>query len=313
MNISVIIPTYNRADILATSLKALEQQTLPLQDFEVVLVDDGSSDETPNILERFKKESPLSLKTFRQDNAGQGKARNHALDHAQGKIVVLLGDDIVVKPDFLEQHLASHAHHDGEEWAVLGLIDWHPDQPLNDYMRWMVNGSSILGKFGGHQFAYEKLKRGEPPNFNFFYTSNLSLKRKFLGKNPFDLSFSKYGWEDIELGYRLEKEKNMKMTFNVQAVGYHVHPMDESGLQRRMMMIGRSAHIIDAKYPELKKIPHGLKKIILQTLASTPSRVLIAVLNRLSGRRLQALSYYALSKKYFLQGIREGYNATKSD
>jgi glycosyltransferase involved in cell wall biosynthesis len=307
MKISVIIPTYNRAQILTRCLKAFEQQTMPLEDFEVIVVNDGSKDNTHKVLQRFKRKK-LNLTTLKQKNAGQGAARNRGLRKAKGKVILLLGDDMFPSPDFLKEHWKTHEQNPEPQVAVLGLIKWHPELDINPFMQWMTNGSSILGKFGGHQFAYEKLERGENPDFNFFYTSNLSLKRSFLGNNPFDLDFSRYGWEDIELGYRLEKEKGMIMKYNAKAVGHHYHPMDESGLGKRMEMIGRSAHIIDKKYPELNKVPGLSKKIILTLLSNPISLFIIKITNWLTRGKLQAFYYYALSKKHFLKGVKLGYN-----
>ena len=306
MKLSVIIPTYNRAKILEQTLRALESQDFELKDFEVVVVNDGSTDKTSKVLIKWKKRK-LNLIALKQKNAGQGKARNKALQKATGEVVIFLGDDTIPTPNFLKEHWDLHQKHPKQCYAVLGLIEWHPDLKINAYMRWMTNGSSIFGKFGGHQFAYEKLKRGKKPDFNFFYTSNVSLKRKLLGRNPFDLSFNKYGWEDIELGYRLQKEKGMRMLYNPRAMVYHHHIMDEKGLKKRMEFIGRSAHIIDAKYPELKKVPGRSKKFAFRLLSNPISLLLITILNKLTLKRLQALYYYALSKKYFLKGVRSGY------
>lgn len=305
MEISIIIPTYNRASILKKCLEALNRQTLNPKNFEVIVVNDGGEDNTPKVLEKFKKK-PWKLTGIEQKNAGQGKARNHGLKYAKGRIILLLGDDILLEKHALEEHLKSHTEHPKDFIAVLGFIDWAPDLKVNDYMRWMVNGSSIFGKFGGHQFAFEKLERGEKPNFNFFYTSNISLKRNFLGKNPFDLAFSNYGWEDIDLGYRLEKEKGMKMIYNKKAIGYHDHAMDESGLAKRMEMIGRSAHIIHQKHPELQKVPKISKRFIFWMLSNSLSLAGIKALNRMSKNRFKALEYYVLSKKYFIKGLKSG-------
>ncbi|MDP2625117.1 MAG: glycosyltransferase family 2 protein [Candidatus Peregrinibacteria bacterium] len=305
MKISIIIPTYNRADILTMCLNALEKQKFPVKDFEVIVVNDGSKDETDEILTKFAK-GKLNLIPLRQGNAGQGAARNRALKKASGEVVILIGDDMIAPKTFLSEHWKSHTEHPDLKVAILGLIDWHPDLEITPYMQWMVNGSSIFGKFGGHQFAYEKLNRGDQPNFNFFYTSNLSLKREFLGENPFDLDFSKYGWEDIELGYRLQKEKGMKMVYNRKAVTQHYHPMDESGLAKRMEMIGRSAHIIDSKYPELKKVPPAWKQLAFWLLSNPLSLGLIKLSNWITRGKLQALYYYGLSKKYFLKGVKSG-------
>jgi glycosyltransferase involved in cell wall biosynthesis len=304
MSISVLIPTYNRSKILAMTLAGLEAQDFDHEKFEVIVVNDGSQDDTTEVL---KKQYKFNLTSITQENAGQGNARNNGLQHAKGNIVILIGDDMIPGPTFLSEHWKSHQENPGMEFVVLGLIEWHPELEINDFMNWMVNGSSILGKFGGHQFAYEKLNRGEQPDFNFFYTSNLSFKRSFVGKNPFDPIFSKYGWEDIELGYRLQKERGMKMIYNKDAVTYHYHPMDDSGMKKRMEMIGRSAHIIDRKYPELRKVPSPMKKVAFVALSNPISLGSLHLGNRATGGRLQSLYYYALSKKYFLRGIKSGY------
>lgn len=305
MNLSVIIPTHNRLDILKKTIRALEEQNLSKKEFEVIIVNDGSSDDTRNWLKAYSKK--LNLIPINQSNSGQGIARNHGLKNAKGDIVLFLGDDMIpAHPDFLKTHLKEHKTRFGLEIAVLGQIDWPPNLPQNDFMKWMTNGSSIFGKFGGHQFAYEKLNRGEKPDFNFFYTSNLSLKRKFLGDNPFDKDFSKYGWEDIELGYRLQKTKGLKIIYSKSALVYHEHPIDSSSLKNRMIAIGKSAHIINAKYPELRKLPGFWKKIIFRILSNPLSLAFIWLLNKISNKKFQALFYYALSKKYFLKGVNQG-------
>ena len=198
MILSVVIPTFHRAEILKECLEALFVQDLPKQDFEIIVVDDGSNDQTPEILKKYESKH-RNFKFFRQKNQGQGIARNLGITHAQGNIIVLIGDDIIVKPNFLSEHLRFHLRYAGENEAVLGLTLWHPKLHVTPFMNWLTNGSTVFGKFGGHQFAYEKLEGKEEADYNFFYTSNISLKRSILDKYPFDPSFSGYGWEDIEL------------------------------------------------------------------------------------------------------------------
>ncbi|KKR23412.1 MAG: glycosyltransferase [Candidatus Peregrinibacteria bacterium GW2011_GWE2_39_6] len=292
MFLTVLIPTYNRADILEKCLFALEKQNYLADDFEVVVVNDGSTDRTEEVLQASLDRGLLRLSWFYQRNSGQGVARNRGLKQARGDVILFLGDDIIPHPNLLREHVRVHEVYADLEVAVLGMIDWHPDLELNEYMNWMVNGSSILGRFGGHQFAYEKLKRGENPDYNFFYTSNLSLKRDFLGEAPFDEQFDRYGWEDIDLGYRLEKGKGMKLIFNEQA--------------RRMELIGQSVHLIHRKHPELRKVPLFWKKFIFFILGSQMMLFGIRFLNKVFGNRFKALYYYALSKKYFLKGLKTG-------
>lgn len=297
MLISVIITTYNRAPILDECLEALEKQNFRKEDFEVIVVDDGSTDDTRKIVENYQ--NSFALKYCYQENQGQGMARNAALQHAVGEIIVFIQDDIIVTPDFLYEHLRIHRERQGENEAVLGQTEWHPEKPINDYMRWSTNSSNIAGRFGGHQFAYEKLKGKTEADYNFFYTSNLSLKKSVLLKHSFDPEFSGYGWEDIELGYRLYKYENLKLYYNPLALAYHDHYQEEASLGPRMRSIGKYAWIFHRKHPELKKVPSGFKYWILWTI----SRKLFIVLSK---RYSQNIYYYLLSKKYFLEGVQAG-------
>jgi GT2 family glycosyltransferase len=170
-------------------------------------------------------------------------------------------------------------------------------------MNWLTNGSSVMGKFGGHQFAYEKLKGKIEADYNFFYTSNISLKKTLLEKFPFDPEFSKYGWEDIELGYRLHKRVGLKLYYNAQAIGYHDHAMTEDSLAGRMRAIGASAHVFHKKYPELQKVPALKKQFAFWLLSNRFSIFILKFLRNLSQGKWTALYYYALSKKYFLEGL----------
>lgn len=303
---SVIIPTFNRAEILARTLISLKEQTLSKEDFEVIVIDDGSSDNTKEIIADFiTQNTDLHLSCFYKKNEGQGIARNFGINKSKGNIIVFIGDDIILDRNFLAEHLKFHQEHKSANNGVLGLIKWHPDLTISPFMNWLTNGSSIFGKFGGHQFAYEKLEGKLHADFNFFYTSNISLKRELIEKkeDQFDEEFGSYGWEDIELGYRLYKKYGLKILYNESAIGYHYHQLNESSLEKRMFMIGKSAHIIDSKHPELKKVPSGLKKFCLKILGSLPVLFCVWIVNQLTKQRYRHFWYYALSKRYFISGI----------
>lgn len=303
MLISVIITTYNRAAILKEALTALENQTLSQDKYELIVVDDGSKDSTKKIVKEMIRDFD-NISYYFQKNSGQGVARNYGVAKAKGDIVVLSQDDIIASKDFLSQHLKVHLRYSSENEAALGFTAWDPRLPISPIMRWMTNGSSVFGKFGGHQFAYEKLKGKTDADYNFFYTSNISLKRRVLEKFPFDPSFSGYGWEDIELGYRLHKRIGLKIKFNSKAIAYHYHIMNEEDMKKRMINIGKSAWIFHRKYPELKKVPGKFKMLLLQILASGISIYVLKLLRDITQGYLSDLYYYALSKKYYLQGIK---------
>src|SRR3989338_4679903 len=143
MKISVLIPTYNRANILARTLRGLEQQTFPCNEFEVIVVNDGSQDSTEDVIETFKQ-GKLNLVGITQDNAGQGNARNNGLTHAHGEIVLMMGDDMIPHANLLQEHREAFESAPDKNMATLGRIEWHPELEINPFMAWMVNGSSIL-------------------------------------------------------------------------------------------------------------------------------------------------------------------------
>ncbi|MBI2638453.1 glycosyltransferase family 2 protein [Candidatus Peregrinibacteria bacterium] len=301
MRFSVVIPTYNRSEILSQCLQALFTQDFDKSQYEIVVVDDGSQDATQETLKKFQKKSPVPLKFFHHKNCGQGVARNRGIVEALGEIILLLGDDMIAAPQLLKEHDRMHRRHPEGNAAVLGFITWHPKLAVTPLMRFMEQGGAILGRFGGHQFAFDLLRGKHVADYRFFYTSNISLKRSLLAKFKFDPWFSGYGWEDIELGYRLTKEAGLVLYYEPAALAYHDHMMNELQFINRMRSIGRSCHGIQEKYPELQRMPSQKKQLIFKMLSNPISLGFFKRLNR-------NLYFYALSKKYFLEGLKQGYN-----
>lgn len=301
MRFSVIIPTYNRSEKLEECLKALFSVRYDKQNFEIIVINDGSSDYTETILKRMEKKSPVLLRHYSKSNQGQGVARNMGIDLAEGEIVVFIGDDIIVTEDFLEEHDKAHLLHPEENAAVLGFITWHYKIKVTPLMQFMERGGAILGKFGGNQFAFDLLEGKTEADYRFFYTSNISLKRTLLKHFKFDPWFSGYGWEDIELGYRLTKKAALKLFYQPNAIAYHDHMITEEQWALRMHDIGASSVRLHSKYPELAKIPSQRKEMVFKILCSGIFTKLIRPISK-------NLYYYGLSKKYFMEGIKQAYN-----
>lgn len=301
MRISVVIPTYNRSEKLKACLNALANQNFDKSQYEVLVIDDGSQDNTQEILKKNQRRFPVPLRIFSQPNQGQGVARNRGIEEAHGDIILFIGDDIIVTSEFLKEHDRLHRWYPEENAAVLGFITWHPKLCVTPLMKFMERGSVILGRFGGHQFAFDLLKGKLKADYRFFYTSNISLKRSLLLKYKFDPWFSGYGWEDIELGYRLTKQAGLILYYQPQAIAYHDHVITDQDFISRMRDIGRSSHFIHNKYPQLGKIPSDRKQMIFRILSHSLSLKFIKMLHR-------NLYFYALSKKYFLEGLKQGYN-----
>ena len=102
---SVVIPTYQRRDSVRQALEALARQTLPPEEFEVVISIDGSDDGTRELLEAFR--TPFPLVVLWQPNRGRAAACNAGLRASQGALLVLLDDDMEPAPEFLAAHLAA--------------------------------------------------------------------------------------------------------------------------------------------------------------------------------------------------------------
>jgi GT2 family glycosyltransferase len=242
LSASVIIPTFNRWDILQETLAALSRQRTS-RGLEVIVVDDGSTDGTWERLGEWRlDDSVLRLKTIRQANLKPGRARNNGLGHATGDIVIFLGDDTIPEPDFVESHLAKHEEM-AQSCAVLGFTDWHRERMTITPFLEFINTD-------GPQFGYGLFKSGEDVPFTCFYTSNISVPRAILGPEPFHPAFDFVNWEDIELGYRLSK-RGLRIVYEKGAMTRHLHPTTMRAFFKRQQQIGEKVNVILSLHPEL--------------------------------------------------------------
>jgi len=287
MKLSVIIPTHNRADILEICLNKITRQEGV--DFEVIVVDDGSEDHTAQVVADFK-----DVIYIKQKASHQGTARNKGVKKATGDIILFIGDDIFAEPGFLMQHMNAHTLNPDEETVVLGYTTWDPFLEINSYMEFLESS--------GWQFAYFLLKPGftdHPEPYKFFYTSNISLKKSLFDKEKFNTKFTEYGWEDIELGYRLWKNHGMRLYYEPDAIALHHHLISESTLDNRMQTIGRSAVKFEKIQPKVQVIPRGIKAILLKLITQP---IILTFIHFFGGIN----SYYKFkSWQQFLTGVKE--------
>jgi GT2 family glycosyltransferase len=244
VEISVIIPTYNRVDRLVHCLTALHHQTIGQSQVEVIVVDDGSSDDTPDRLCPFV--SAGFIRYFRQSNSGPARARNVGIRAARGRILLFLGDDIIATPSLLEEHLAYHRQCGDGPIAVLGFTDWSDGIDVTPLLEYGGEGS---------QFSYHLIDEGtvDPENlpYRFFYTSNVSISRQFMLENDlfFDEDFVYAMGEDGELGYRMQ-QRGLRIVYNPRALAYHEHPTTFESICRRLFLKGQVAVLQAKKHPE---------------------------------------------------------------
>jgi glycosyltransferase involved in cell wall biosynthesis len=209
IGLSVIIPTRNRSKLLEKTLQGLCCQTNSQALLEIIIVSDGSTDLTCDMVHQFQNRLPI--KYLEQPQGGVSSARNRGLRYATSPFVLLLDDDVVPSPKLIEMHNRFHNEKPESEAVLLGYVTWHPDLPVTPFMRW-------YGEFGA-LFGYSLLKDNEPASSRFFYSCNISLKRDFLMSNrAFDEMLTVF--EDNELGFRLA-QRGMQLFFWKGALGYH--------------------------------------------------------------------------------------------
>lgn len=298
LSLSVIIPTYNRKDILKRCLTALFNQTYPQNMYEIIVVDDGSTDGTERMIKTMINDSPCELRYFKQENKGPAAARNVGIKNANGKIVLFIGDDVVAKNSFIEEHMKFHKEHKGKI-AVLGFTTWPPDLKVTLFMDFIMER--------GWQFGYSSIEDYENVPYHFFYTSNISLPKKVIPEiGMFDEEFPFGALEDIEFGYRFMKN-NYRMIYNPEAKAYHYHPTSLKMFSRRQFQVGFSTVIFSKKHPE-KGVSNLLelnKKIKRSYTYCLLSKTLIPFLQCLKWKRFLYRCYGEVLWYHFFLGMKE--------
>jgi glycosyltransferase involved in cell wall biosynthesis len=179
---------------------------------ELLVVDDGSTDDTESVVREYVRKAPFPVRYLRQANKGPAAARNYGIREAQSNLVLFTDSDIIPQPDLVKQHLEWHNREPQPNAAVLGYVTWSPEMNATPFMRWY--GERAI-------FAYRMLRGKREADFRFFYTCNLSLKTEFLRAcGQFDENFKSAAYEDLELGYRLSK-KGLQLLYNPRAFAHH--------------------------------------------------------------------------------------------
>ncbi len=280
--ISVIIPTYNRAGLLAQTIPALRDQTGPMR-YEVIWIDDGSSDATAEVLRDATAHAPALFRYIQLERSGgPSQPRNVGIEQARSPIVLTLDDDIIADRDFVRRHWEFHQLHNDETIGAVGELYLAREESLHP-----------MALFAA--FPYHELRRGETLDFLHFWAGNMSLKRSFMlryGMYRVDRDLTLL--EDMECGYRM-MQHGFRLLFLPAARARHmVSPMTPKAVAAKGYHTGRAQQRLLQLVPEvvvMKRFGVLSRELgaaaYLQRLARRA--LFLAVDNRLTARLLVAL------------------------
>ncbi len=292
-NISIVIPTYNRVESLKAALKALQVQDANPNNFEVIVIVDGSTDSTLEFLKRATETQPNLSYEF-QENQGASAARNRGVARAKSDLILFIGDDILAEPNFISEHLKFHEENPEKNKAALGLTVPQLEHQIDpDFVKWIHES--------GIQFAYGQITENQVLDDRFFYTSNISLKKELLLAELFNETFTGWGFEDSELGLRLQEKFDLKLIYHPKAKAWHTELFDEAKVCQRLRSSAKNLKKFQELHPNQNIWP-GPAKIALQSLLT--SKPMLWFAQKISQKLSQKLYWRLKMKHCFLEGIR---------
>ena len=273
--ISVVIPTYNRKNLLKSCLLALFSQTFPKENFEIIVVDDGSNDSTKSLINSLQKKYS-NLRYFWQVNSGVCIARNLGLRHARGKIIAFTDDDCPPQKNWLREIDNSFRKHP-QALGIEGKTTTYPEKitPLTAYI--------VNLKGGG------------------FQTCNMAYKKTVLKKiGGFDENFPKLHCQDVELALRVKKLGTI--IFTPKAIV--IHPPRKTFLKNELGRIKRipAEFRLFLKHPDYFAEKYGRSNYFLQIVFINSIRTRLFHLKFFSHWWRKNLSLYSL---FFLRTVLE--------
>jgi glycosyltransferase involved in cell wall biosynthesis len=236
LELSVVIPTYNRLDTLQHVVPSLLAQSVAPDSYELLICDSNSNDGTAQYLAQVRAAHP-NVRHLPGAYTGRAMARNAGIAQAQGAVVLFNDSDIIADPGLLEAHLL---HHNSQR--NIAVVGWEVQvNSLDDYER---KRQTPKERGSLHPPTRKKL------SWLYFLTGNASVRRDdLLRAGSFDENFTGYGHEDLELGYRLQKS-GITILYEPRAINYHCQDVPHEDQVEKMKLAGRSTVRFYRKHPD---------------------------------------------------------------
>lgn len=287
--ISVVIPTYNRSSLLKPCLDSLASQTYPKSHYEVIVVDDGSTDGTEDFMREYAKRLEINITYYRQENSGPAKARNNGIRLARGEFVAFTDDDCEADRNWLMEIMKEFTSDDIA--GVGGMVDSKNNDMLSQYI------------------DYYRLL--QPPTedgcVKYLVTANACYRRKvLLDVNGFSEEIKNPGGEDPDLSYKI-KSLGYKFGFNPDSIVIHNHKQNIKSFYRTLYNYGRGNRFLWEKWED-RSSKKALKAPIIEILRWKNLKAIYGYYKYVGVKKaipfwlLKAVQIYAISR-----GFRKGY------
>ena len=207
--ISIITPTYNRANELKHLYRSLQQQSINLGLFEFIISDDGSTDSTKSMVQKWVAESEILIKFITQKNQGPGAARNHGMQAAKGDLILFIDSDCEAHPDWIK---IIYDEYQKNSFDAFG----GPDAAKDDFSLLQKSIDFSMTSFfttGGMRGHSEKMMAKFFPR-----THNMGIKKSIYNKVG-GFGNLRHG-QDIEFSNRIRKS-GARIKFFIKAIVYH--------------------------------------------------------------------------------------------
>ncbi len=222
MKCSIVIPYYQRRELLFNTLYSLNNQINMDNTFEVIVIDDGSDDLSLKDIEQL--DLNIDIKYFkypRSERSGAAFARNKGIEKAKGEFVIFLDCDQIVKSDFVYEHYKFHENANTDDLILqIGMRnDLHEGQIIDIY-----NINKCTFDIDCREKVFEIYSENMAclkGSWHLVFSNNISISRSILDKyGGFDENFKGWGLEDCEFGYRMFKQ-GVKILYNPNIEAFH--------------------------------------------------------------------------------------------
>lgn len=244
MKISIVMTVFNNCECIVEAVESFLDQTISQNMYELIVIDDGSSDDTYKILSDLVVKYNFKLVT--QKNSGVSRARNNGVSYTNYPIIFFTQGDIIAAENVIEIHTEFHDQNSLDVDALVGNITWYPKLEVTPFMRWLEHG--------GPQFAFDRLVSGEIADHLSFYTPHVSMKKSFFERaGGFDETFAVSegitAYEDTEFAWRLTK-MGMRLFYDARAQVFHFHRKSLQSVLRRRYYEGAISVKLHQRHPD---------------------------------------------------------------